>query len=110
MTKREKTGGRVKGTPNKRTQFLSDALEGYDFDIPKLLVELYPSLVTDKKLDLLLELVQYLYPKRKALEEGNNDDTANQLLVAILNRAVPSEDRTKRIDDLKAKLLTKGDE
>lgn len=63
-----KTGGRQKGTPNNRTLALSDTLESLGFDpLPKL-VELLPNLTPEKQADVLLKLMEFIYPKRKAID------------------------------------------
>lgn len=66
---REKTGGRKKGTPNKKTQLLAEILEVNDFSIPEKIIELLPSLAPKKQADVLLDLMSYMYPKRKAVEQ-----------------------------------------
>jgi hypothetical protein len=63
-----KMGGRKKGTPNKQTALLKDALDELSVDVPKRLAELLPKLEPSKQADVLLDLMGYLYPKRKALE------------------------------------------
>jgi hypothetical protein len=69
----EKSGGRGKGTPNRKTVTLHDALS--DLDVPKRLIELIPTLEPAKQADVLVQLMSYLYPKRKAIEHsGANGD------------------------------------
>lgn len=66
-----KTGGRLKGTPNRKTQFLSEILEARSFCIAEKLIDLLPSLSTEKQADILVDLMSYIYPKRKAIEQLN---------------------------------------
>ncbi|QLY25698.1 hypothetical protein [Bdellovibrio sp. KM01] len=66
-----KTGGRQKGTPNKKTQLLNEILDAKDFCIPEKLMELLPSLSPEKQADVLVDLMSYVYPKRKAIEQLN---------------------------------------
>ena len=76
MAKRQKFGGRVSGTPNKRTTKLQELLE-----------ERFPgwcpvvqmaALAQDTEADMGLrvtcckEVAQYLYPKRKAIEHSGD--------------------------------------
>ena len=96
--KRGKTGGRQKGTPNKRTVEFAERLEklncdplelmarmvngeetqpakvGVDDDGNTIIEDLPPS--WELRASCAKELLQYLYPKRKALElsgpEGGN--------------------------------------
>jgi hypothetical protein len=72
-----KTGGRKPGTPNKRTEMLSDALACLDCDVPSKLIQLLPQLTPEKQATVLLGLMPYLYPKRTAIELDQND---NQLV------------------------------
>lgn len=60
-----KTGGRKKGTPNKKSYLLDYHLEENDFDLVKELLTLYPTLENQQKVNLLLKLLEFSYPKRK---------------------------------------------
>lgn len=106
MAKGIKTGGRMKGSPNKKSELLSEALDSLKFNLPLRLAEIFPKLTPDKQMDCLLELLQYLYPKRKAIEVDENENAQSQMLTAILNRPMSSQDRTARIDELRAKIKT----
>lgn len=68
-----KTGGRRKGTPNRRTLLLADILEKAGLDVPVRVSELLPALSPKEQVDVLLKLMEYLYPKRKAIEVKNED-------------------------------------
>jgi len=61
-------GGRAKGTPNKRTLILNDILMNLGHDVPQKLVALMPKLSPDKQADVYLKLMEFLYPKRKAID------------------------------------------
>jgi len=63
-----KTGGRKKGTPNRATQNLVEALDTLNFDIPSKIYELLPKLSSEKQVDVLLKLMEFVYPKVKAIE------------------------------------------
>jgi hypothetical protein len=67
-THRPADSGRKKGTPNKKTLFLKDTLESLDCDVPTKIVELLPQLSLEKQADILIELMKYLFPVRKAVE------------------------------------------
>jgi hypothetical protein len=58
---RKKTGGRQKGTLNKDTYFLRDALFNLEFDPTKNLIDLLPKLTPDKQADILLKLSSMIY-------------------------------------------------
>ena len=67
-----KTGGRKKGTPNKRTQALLDAIGDVcpDYD-PVVSMAIIANDVTQElsiRVQCHKEVAQYVHPKRKALE------------------------------------------
>jgi len=67
-----KTGGRKKGTPNKKTLVLLERLHQNNFDVVDELVQIIPSLDKDKKVAVLLSLLPYLYAKRGPLHSWAN--------------------------------------
>src|SRR5215813_7861071 len=71
MAKGFKTGGRMKGTPNKRTQDLTERLAELGCDpvegMAKLAMD--PNSSPDLKGRMYAELAQYVYPKRRAVEQ-----------------------------------------
>nr|BAH89625.1 hypothetical protein [uncultured bacterium]BAH90129.1 hypothetical protein [uncultured bacterium] len=74
MAAGRKTGGRQKGTPNKRTEALAEALEEHGCDPVAALVRIAQDAETPRELRarILSDLLPYLYPRRKAIElEGN---------------------------------------
>jgi len=65
-----KTGGRRKGTPNKRTVELQAKLDSLDFDpTVQLVTELRKDVFDKDKAKILMDLHEYLYARRKPLEE-----------------------------------------
>ncbi|MGZ3775201.1 MAG: hypothetical protein ACXVCY_15020 [Pseudobdellovibrionaceae bacterium] len=66
--------GRKKGTPNKKSQSLSEILNAHDFNVPEKLIELLPQLSAERQADLLLDLMGYLYPKRKPMADNPQDN------------------------------------
>ena len=89
-----KSGGRIKGTLNKKTQHLADAFEELNFSVLERLVELVPKLSIEKQADILLSLMSYLYPKRKAFELTSLD-TKNAPQVIL---TMPDNGRSAKID------------
>jgi hypothetical protein len=83
----EKTGGRKKGTPNKRTQVFLEILEEQDFCVVRSSIRLYRKALRQFKEDQsdfrfkyleiaqrgLMDLMQYQYPKRKSVEHTGAD-------------------------------------
>ena len=63
------SSGRKAGVPNKPTLLLKQAFDNLNFDVAAELVKVYGELKgADKKATYLLQLVDYLYPRRKAVE------------------------------------------
>ncbi len=85
MTTGLKTGGRVAGTPNKRTQDLQDRLEALGVDPVNGLA----AIATDESAPLELrarvqmELMAYLYPKRKALDVSSSEQQSISISIGI---------------------------
>ncbi len=82
MAKGIKTGGRQKGTPNKRTnsvkELLEDNFEGFNPVVE--LIQLYKSDVdVSQKISILKELSSYVYPKRKAIDFNLTDTEPIQI-------------------------------
>ncbi len=63
-----KTGGRIKGTPNRSTPHLIEMLEELQFDPVRELIQLMPDLSPERRAGVLLELMSFIYPKRKPRE------------------------------------------
>lgn len=61
-------GGRQKGTPNKDTLNLAQFLEKKNFSPIEEIIKRMPRLADVEAIKVCLELLQYIYPKRKALE------------------------------------------
>lgn len=73
MPKGVRHGGRQKGTPNKRTQDLKDRIEALGCDPLAAMVQIGEDAMQsgDNALafSVFKELMQYIYPKRKAIEK-----------------------------------------
>ena len=63
-----KTGGRQKGCRNKKTLLLQGFFESQGVDVPTKLMSILDQLQPEKQADVLLNLMQYLYPKLKPQE------------------------------------------
>lgn len=62
-----KTGGRQKGTPNKRTADIVERLKGVDI-VGELLEIARTTDKEDTRVTVYKELLKYVYPQRKAVE------------------------------------------
>jgi hypothetical protein len=71
-----KSGGRQRGTPNKRTHELAEKLQELGCDPIEGLARIALSNETapELKVRCYAELVQYVHPKRKAMELGQGKD------------------------------------
>jgi hypothetical protein len=72
-----KTGGRVRGTPNRATDALARKLTKLGCDpiegLAKLALD--PATETSLKVRCFAELAQYIYPKRKAVDLVSPEDS-----------------------------------
>jgi hypothetical protein len=82
---RHKTGGRTKGTPNKSSLLL--ALEDEQFNLVNNILELVrnPELGDETKVEVLVKLLEYVYPKKKTLDVTTiSDEELKQVLIEKL--------------------------
>lgn len=80
-----KTGGRKKGTLNKKTMLLSKAFEDEGINVGQELVQLYKTQPSnDKKLEILLKILDYCYPRCKTVDhETVKEDGKDQNSIKI---------------------------
>lgn len=89
----KKTGGRVKGTPNKATQEIQAKLEALGCDplegMAKIALQSMDA--GDLKLagQMFAELAQYVAPKRKAIEHSGEVLTAPTLNIILTGDGTP---------------------
>jgi len=84
--KGKKTGGRKKGTPNKSTLNLQERLDTLGFDAVDWLVAGLGSMPPFQQVDALLKLMEFLYPKRKAIQVDLKTLTDAELVAIVENR------------------------
>ena len=76
--KRQKTGGRKKGTPNKKSQEITDRLAEIDCDpimgMARIAVEAESNGEFVLAGNMYKELAQYIAPKRKAVEVSGDPE------------------------------------
>lgn len=68
MAKGAKTGGRKAGTPNKRTTDLLEVIGNYNPLEALINIAGDKNTPLDAKIKINLDLLPYIYPKRKAIE------------------------------------------
>lgn len=79
----EKSGGRQKGTPNKKSLILSDSLDQLGLDVCSKIAELLPQMAVEKQMDTLIHLLPYLFPKRKSLELNVEDISGTERVQSV---------------------------
>jgi hypothetical protein len=76
--KRQKTGGRTRGSPNKNTLKFRELIENTKIDIAIEAVKLYQETENESiKLKILIFLAEYTYSKPKPIEDTNPEDESN---------------------------------
>ena len=80
-----KTGGRIAGTPNKRTQDLQQRLEALGVDPLEglALIAKDTSAPLELRAKVQSDLLQYLYPKRKALDVGSSNQQPVSIRIGL---------------------------
>ena len=77
---RPKTGGRQKGTPNKKTKELIEILGA--FNPAEKLKEVFKNTNDDNlKAKICLDLLKYIYPQRKAIDFQSEEDKGFTVIV-----------------------------
>ncbi len=101
----KKTGGRVKGTPNKLSAMVATRLEelGCDPIEGMALIAMDENSPDELKGRMFAELAQYVYPKRKAIEHTGAGGSAIEMNVT------GTEVLTSRINSLAARISTPSD-
>ncbi|MFN0318448.1 MAG: hypothetical protein ACKVQA_25765 [Burkholderiales bacterium] len=96
MAKGQKTGGRQKGTPNRRTMELAERLDLLGCDPLEGMARIAMDSETPPELRgrMYAELAQYVYPKRRAVDPG---DTRNVLAISINFRSAEKAIENTRI-------------
>src|SRR2546430_1647734 len=90
-----KKGGRKKGGPHKRTYDFESALEARGVNLVDALVNTLPELDAFGRANTLLKLMEFVYPKRKAIEHF------------VENKVATDETRLQKLEEL-AKLAILG--
>lgn len=73
--KKPEKSGRKLGTPNKRTTLLVETLDSLEIEPLKEIIDLLPTLEPKEQVDVYLDLISYIYPKRKATEVSFEEET-----------------------------------
>jgi hypothetical protein len=97
MAKGHKTGGRVAGTPNKRTQEVAGLLESLGCDPIEGMAQIAMNEKHSPELRgrMFAELAQYIAPKRKAIEHRLGEDEGRLSVAETLRLAL---DKVKVIE------------
>jgi hypothetical protein len=86
-----KTGGRRAGQPNRRTQELVARLEALGVDPVVGLAQIAndPSASIDLRARVLIDLMQYVFPKRKALDVSAQAHQSVSIRIGIPAKVEP---------------------
>lgn len=101
-----KTGGRKKGTPNKRAGLLSNILETNGIDPLSIILTKLEKLKPTEQIRVCLDLLPYMYPKRKPVEhvslkeylDASSEDQLMEAVFQIEERLNQHEGHTKEQD------------
>ena len=101
--KKPSGSGRLRGTPNKKTQDLVQTLEKLGIDPLKIISEEIGNLSPEKRINSAFELMKYIYPTRKSVDANptpeseetlSNDDKVK--IGELSKRALEFFDKNKR--------------
>ena len=91
-----KTGGRKKGTPNKITSLVRESLTSYVQDILNTID--INKLEDTEKIRLALGVMQYILPKKRAVEDTTYADKPREITIQFVdaNGIVKTPEQMKR--------------
>ncbi len=100
-----KTGGRQKGTPNKKSQNIVSILEDEGLNVARELACIY-HLSNDsyEKIHILFKLLEYCYPKRKAVENLPDESLIGEKDSSKSDLSCLSKDELRTLLSLRQKL------
>lgn len=98
--KRPEGAGWKKGVPSKKTALLIDICSEHNFDpaitVIKMIMDKDADLLDKERADLCVKIMDYIYPKRKAIEHtGVNGSDFLSLIVGEVNGSRQSGDKTE---------------
>lgn len=73
MAKGKKTGGRVKGTPNRLTKEIREILKNLIFTELENFQTYFDELEPKEKMEIVYKLMPYVLPKVKDISHDNNE-------------------------------------
>ncbi len=76
----KKTGGRQRGTPNKKTTELNEYFESINFNIPIKLTQLIPKLDNNKQADILLKIRFFIFLSGKKTNDAIFNTSVKQTI------------------------------
>ncbi len=74
----EKVGGRILGTRNKKISRVAEILEELDIEPVKEIIALLPDLTAKERVDVLRDLLNYIYPRLKSVEVSKEVDSSER--------------------------------
>lgn len=95
-----KSGGRVKGVPNKTSHALElhEKCKARGIDVFELLLDFCGEAPMELRLNAIKELMKYLYPQRKAIEHsGEINNPYLKMTVEELEKEVKAKLKEKKV-------------
>lgn len=85
--KGKKTGGRVKGTPNKVTAFGKEMIAGMldEYQKSGRMNEDFYALDAEKRLTIAERMMNYVLPKQQSVKADVKSEVVDQTLAEVLN-------------------------
>lgn len=94
-------GGREKGTPNKKSKIVESLLDFENINLPMEILECCKSLKPLDKASVMLKLMEFIYPKKKAIAVDLKQD--EEKVTKIIFHEVGSRGEVARLRELEAK-------
>lgn len=98
-------GGREKGTPNRKSQLIESLINVDEINLPGEILKCCENLKPLEKAQIMLKLMEYIYPKRKAIAHESKDDIEDRVTTISLIEIGSREDlaRHRRLLELEEK-------
>lgn len=96
-------GGREKGTPNRKSLMVESLIDLDNINLPFEVLKCCENLKPLEKANVLLKLMEFIYPKRKAIALVPGDDSKEEV-TKITFRVVETRDELIRLEEIEKRL------
>jgi len=104
ITGHNKVGGREVGTLNKRSLLLKETFEALSLNVSERIATILPDLPKERQMEVLLELMGYLYPRRKAIDVLETSVHHHHTADALLTENMTEEELREKVVSLAAEM------